>query len=170
MSYEAAVLVIAAVALLLLALMAFGWSRRTRRDRGLVPPNDPLPLGSDVIASYTGFYVATTVHDDALERLAVRGLGFRARADLSVTDAGVVLHLAGSDPLFLKTARLRSAEQATVAIDRVVEKDGLLRLTWTLDDGTPVDSFFRPREASARAAASAITSLLTPSTSTGIDA
>ncbi|MBZ4486399.1 hypothetical protein LQ938_07550 [Microbacterium sp. cx-55] len=170
MSREGALLVMLAVAIVLIGLMGLGWRRRTRRDRGLAAPSEAVPAGSLVRAEFPGLYVATTAHGVALERLAVRGLGFRARADLTVTDDGVVLHLRGQDPIFLSRERLTATEQATVAIDRVVERDGLTRLSWRLDDGTVVDSYFRPQGASARAAADAITALLTSPTPTGTDA
>jgi hypothetical protein len=169
-SREGALVVMLALAVVLLGLAALGWRRRIRRDRGLTPPADTVPAGSLVRAAFSGLYVATTAHDAALERLAVRGLGYRAKADLTVTDDGVVLHLKGQDPIFIARARLTGADQATVAIDRVVERDGLARLSWRLDDGTLVDSFFRPQGASARAAVDAIAPLLTSSTPTGTDA
>ena len=58
------------------------------------------------------------------------------------------------------------AGQATVAIDRVVERDGLTRVTWRIDDDTLVDTYLRPQDASAKALADAIR----PLTSTGSDA
>ncbi|WP_159498731.1 hypothetical protein [Microbacterium sp. 18062] len=170
MSQEGALVVMLGVAVLLIGLMALGWWRRTRRDRGLVAPSGAAPADARWLASFPGLYVATTAHGTALERLAVRGLGFRARADLTVTDAGVVLHLVGQDPIFVARERIVAAEQATVTIDRVVERDGLVRLAWRLDDGTVVDSYFRPQDASARAATAAIAPLLTSTTPTGTDA
>jgi hypothetical protein len=169
-SREGALTVTLVIAVLLIGLMAIGWRRRTRRDSALTVPQEVLPDGSPIRAEFSGLYVATTVHGAALERLAVRGLGFRAKADLTVRDAGVVLHLRGQDPIFIARQRLTAAEQATVAIDRVVERDGLTRISWRLDDDTVVDSYFRPQGASARAAAEAIAPLLTSTTPTGTDA
>ncbi len=59
--------------------------------------------------------------------------------------------------------------QSTVAIDRVVEPGGLVRVVWRTDDDTVVDSYLRPQDASARALADAVRGILTP-TSTGPDA
>ena len=79
--------------------------------------------------------------------------------------------------MFLTTDRLVGVAQATVAIDRVVEPGGLVRLEWRTDDATIVDSYFRPQDASTRAVADAIAQLLaaapslTPTTTpTGSDA
>ncbi|MDF2491491.1 MAG: hypothetical protein K0R60_1391 [Microbacterium sp.] len=170
MSREGALVVMLLVAVLLLGLAGLGWWRRTRRDRDLVVPAEQAPSGSAVRRRFSGLYVATTVHDAALERLAVRGLGYRAKADLTVTDDGLVLDLQGQEPIFISRARLTAAEQATVAIDRVVERDGLARFSWRIDDATVVDSYFRPQGTSARAATEAIASLLISTTPTGNDA
>jgi hypothetical protein len=106
----------------------------------------------------TGFYVATTRHGEALERLAIRGLGFRSRVDVTVTDRGVALDLVGQPRMFIPVAHRRRRPR-TVAIDRVVEPGGLVRLTWRAQhgDATPVvDSYLRPRTRGARRAIAAI--------------
>jgi hypothetical protein len=169
MSREGALLIMLAVALLLIGLTLWGWLRRVRRDSGLAAPLGSPPVEAEVLARFSGLYVATTAHDTALERLAVRGLGFRAKADLLITDAGVALLLQGGQPVFIDRTRLVSAQQATVAIDRVVERDGLARLTWRIDDDTIVDSYFRPQDVSARAVAAALDAILPHPTSTGTD-
>lgn len=170
MSREGALLITLAIAVVLIGLMGYGWWRRSRRDSGLVAPFGTSPVNARILAVFPGLYVATTVRGTALERLAVRGLRYRAKANLVVTDAGLVLDLAGQEPIFLAAARIDEAQQATVTIDRVVERDGLLRLGWRLDDGTAVDSYYRPQDASARAAAAAISPLLPSTTPTGSDA
>ncbi|KAA9135178.1 PH-like domain-containing protein [Microbacterium caowuchunii] len=170
MSQEGALLVVVAVAILLIGLMGLGWWRRSRRDSALAAPFGSVPADAAVRGTYPGLYVATTVNGEPLERLAVRGLGFRAKAQLTVTDAGTELALTGQEPIFLRRERIIAAEQATVTIDRVVERDGLLRLTWLLEDGTRADSYFRPQTTTARTVAAAIDSTLTPHTPTGTDA
>jgi len=170
MSREAALTVMLVAAVLLIALMAWGWWRRSRRDAALTAPAEQPPADARVLATFPGLYVATTAHGTALERLAAKGLGFRARGTLTVTDAGVVLDLAGSPRVFIASARLAEVAQASVTIDRVVERDGLVRLCWRLTDDTVVDSYFRPQEDSARALAAAIERLLPSDTSTGTPA
>lgn len=169
MSQQGAVLVMIAVALVLLALLVWGWSRRLRRDRGLTPPYGDIPAGAVPTGVFPGLYVATTKHAEPLERLAMRGLGYRSRADLTVTDQGLAVDLTGQPRIFLPASRITGVAQATVAIDRVVEPDGLARIEWRLDDDTIVDSYFRPQDASARALADAVAGILTPNP-TGPDA
>ena len=171
MTREAALLVIVGVAIVLLALGVWAWRRRVRRDSGLAAPVGEIPDGARHLASIPVLYVATTAHGSALERLAIRGLGFRARGTVIVTDAGVALDLQGQHRLFVPSARVVEVGQATVTIDRVVERDGLTRLVWRIDEDTLVDSYFRPQDASARALAAAIEPILPVPTSppTGSD-
>lgn len=166
MTREAALLVMVGVAVVLLAVLAYAWWRRTRRDARYSAPVGELPADAVETAVFSGLYVATTRHDEPLERLAISGLGFRSRVDVTVTSAGVALDLPGQPRIALTRDRLVDAAQATVAIDRVVERDGLARISWRIDDDTVVDTYLRPQEASAKSLADAIR----PLTSTGSDA
>jgi len=135
---------------IVLVLMWRGWLKRSRRDSAL---KAGYPMPSDVgivLAGADAYYVATTVRDAPLERLAIPGLGFRARAALSVTEIGIILDLDGNPAVFVPAAAIDSVGAARVAIDRVVETDGLVRLGWRLSSpsggasiDTPVDSYFR---------------------------
>lgn len=167
MSREGALLVMIGVAIVLLALLAWAWVRRTRRDARYTAPVGELPEGAVETAAFSGLYVATTRHDEPLERLAITGLGFRSRVDVTVTTAGVALDLQGQPRIALTRERLVDAAQATVAIDRVVERDGLTRISWRIDDDTVVDTYLRPQDASAKALADAVRPLIT---TTGSDA
>jgi hypothetical protein len=159
-----------AFALALLLLMLRSWLARRTRDAKLTA-GYPLPLERAAeLAAAPVFYVATTPRDTPLERLAIAGLGFRARAQVSVIDTGVLLTLAGSDTVYIPASAIENISNATVAIDRVVEKDGLLCLGWRLpaaqpdaaqpdtaqpdaahpDARTSVDSYFRFSDPSDR--------------------
>ncbi|MET0781376.1 MAG: hypothetical protein ABWY26_02255 [Microbacterium sp.] len=161
MTREGALAVMVGGALVLLGLLAWAWWRRTRRDSGLPAPVGEAPKDATTLSTHETLYVATTRHGEPLERLAIRGLAFRSRADLTVTSAGIALDLTGQPRLFLPTERIAEVAQATVAIDRVVERDGLVRISWRLDGDTLVDSYIRPQDASARAVSDEIGALLT---------
>lgn len=142
MSRELAAAIVIGVTLLILLTMALAWRARLRRDSGLVAPLG-VPEHAEVSSRHEVLYVATTRHDQPLERIAVRPLVYRARGEVTLTDRGVALCLDGSSTVFLASSRLVSADRATVAIDRVVEPGGLIRVVWLLDDAQPVDSYLR---------------------------
>jgi hypothetical protein len=89
--------------------------------------------------------------------------------DLTVTDRGAALDLPGLERVVFTPDRIVSVDQATAAIDRVVEKDGLVRLVWTTPQDVVVDTYLRPQDASARQVAEALRTI-TPSASNGSDA
>lgn len=143
-----------------LLLMLHGWRSRRRRQAGVARPL-PLPdtLGAATVA-VDGWYVATTRADEPLERIAVHGLGFRARVSVSVHPEGVVLAVRGSAPFLIEPSALRGAGRATWAIDRVVERDGLVLIGWMLGDD-PVDTYLRlPEPADAAAIVVAVHAFL----------
>ena len=161
MTREGALGVMIAVAVSLVAVLAWAWWRRTRRDSGLAAPVGEAPADAATLFTHEALYVATTRHGEPLERLAIRGLGFRSRAALTVTSAGIALDLTGQPRFFVPTERIVEVAQATVAIDRVVERDGLVRISWRVDAETIVDSYIRPQDASARVVSDEIGALLT---------
>jgi hypothetical protein len=139
-------LVPAAIVLGLLALLLLGmwlaWRARSQRDSGLTA-GEPLPAaGVSPLVTTAVLYVATTRHNEPLERLAIRGLAFRARAELTVATEGVVLSVPGQEPIFFPAHSIRSSRPATWTIDRVVESDGLIAMTWRSGE-TDADSYVR---------------------------
>ena len=82
-------------------------------------------------------YVATTPTGDPLERLAVQGLAFRGTARIEVVPEGMVLRVAGEQASFLPADRIVSAGEASYAIDRGVEPEGLVAVTWIANVADP---------------------------------
>jgi len=139
---EIAALIIAGATALILIAMFIGWRRRIRRDSDLSAPIG-VPEHAEVTARHEVLYVATTRHDQPLERVAIQPLAYRARGELVLTDRGVALSLDGAPTVFIASTRLVAADRATVAVNRVVEPNGLVRLVWRVADGILVDSFLR---------------------------
>jgi hypothetical protein len=136
----------------LLALGALGWYRRKRRQSGIAAPQrPPADLGA-VLGEFPGFYVATTLAGDRLNRVAVHGLGFRAKTTVVVAERGVVVPIAGQADVFIPKGDITAASRATWTIDRVVENDGLTMISWGLAE-TAVDSYFRAENTEALLAA-----------------
>jgi hypothetical protein len=132
-------------------LMVLGWRALRRRQTDVVGlatvPSDPgaTMLTEDLL------YVATTRAEQPLERIAVKGLGFRARAVLTVASGGIRLDLAGGEPGFIPTAALLGVGRATWTIDRAISNDGLVFIRW--NTGTALDSYFRAADPAALVAA-----------------
>lgn len=135
-------LVIVAIVALVFVGFALGWRARQRRQAGLPAlATPPAVLGSPRLVDDV-LYVATTAAESPTDRIAVRGLGFRARATVTVVPEGVVLALAGQPDAFIPRSAVIGVGRATWTIDRVVGKDGLVFLRWSLGD-THVDTNLR---------------------------
>ena len=146
MTRELAVIVMLLVGCLILGLMLWGWMRRKRRDTGLTAPLDqrtPEQLAADTGYRVSGLYVASTAQGAPLDRLAISGLAFRAKVDVTVSEAGVALALAGERPVLITREMLLGADRATWTVDRVVEPGGLVLIAWRAANGTVVDSYLR---------------------------
>ncbi|MGR2751640.1 PH-like domain-containing protein [Agromyces arachidis] len=144
------VLVAVAVVGVIAFLMVRSWRRRTIRDESLAAYAPPTALGMPDL-EVEALYVATTPEAEPLERLAVEGLAFRGSAHVEVHPSGVLLRIAGELPSWVPADRIAGAGTATYAIDRGVEPEGLVALTWIVDDRsepelpTRVDSYVRCR-------------------------
>ena len=116
MTREAAVMVMVAVAVVLLGLAAWVWVRRARRDR--TPLIQPAELNdADVLReTIDALYVATTVHDAPLERIAAPGLGYRSPATVTVTDSAVALDLTNQPRITIGADRISAADLARAAV------------------------------------------------------
>jgi hypothetical protein len=144
--------VLAAVAVIgvIAYLMLRSWRARTIRDESLAAYAPPADLGIPTL-EVEALYVATTPEAEPLERLAVEGLAFRGAAHVEVHPTGVLLRIAGELPSYVPGDRIAGAGTATYAIDRGVEPEGLVALTWIVDDRsepeapTRVDSYLRCR-------------------------
>ncbi|WP_295117911.1 hypothetical protein [uncultured Leifsonia sp.] len=154
------------VVIVVLALAIVGWRRRVRRDApagGGYPAPQSL---SAATASSEVLYVATTKAGEPLERLALPGLAYRGRGTVDVSSDGVQLRVTGEDPVFIPAASLTGVGASTVAIDRVVERDGLVRLCWTTSGGVAADSYFRVVDPAGRGRLTAAVDDIIPAAST----
>jgi hypothetical protein len=147
-----AALLVLALLVVLLGLMWLGWRNLRRRSAGIPAPlGIPAESGAERLRT-PGMHVATTHAGRPLDRVVVRGLGFRANADIRVTASGVELRLAGGAECFIPASAVRQVDRASWTIDRAVERGGLVVLGWTLGE-TPVDTNLRVEDPAALAAA-----------------
>ena len=157
-----------AAALLLVAFtfMALAWRARHRRANNYATWP---PLADNPIESHEIFYVATTLGANSLERVALKGFTYRGFASLEVFSDGLQVRLKTNDVLAIPASAMIRYEFSQVAIDKVVEKEGLIGLTWlSAPSAVPAQeltTFVRLRDASARDHLTAVFSkLVTPTT------
>jgi hypothetical protein len=135
-----------AIIAVVFVLLGIGWRNRLRRQSDVeqlpaVPAELSLPM-----AAADGQYVATTTAGDWLDRIAVRGLGIRTNAELTVHPEGALFERSGAGPLFIPADRLTGIRQDSGMAGKFVEKDGLLVVSWTLGS-RELDTGFRTRRA-----------------------
>jgi hypothetical protein len=143
-------IVAAVVVAVVVWLMVRSWRRRSRRDARLGAYPVPGALAAALLEAEV-LYVASTPEGEPFERLAVDGLAFRGAGRLEVFDAGVLLRIAGEPPSFIPAERIVGAGAASHAIDRGVEPEGLVAITWQPHESEPgeapvsIDSYLRAR-------------------------
>ncbi len=81
-------LVVVVILVLAFTGMWFGWRARRRRQADVPTLATPPAELGEVRRREDLLYVATTRADAPLDRIAVHGLGFRARAQLTVAASG----------------------------------------------------------------------------------
>lgn len=124
--------------------MALGWRKRQLSQAHLaVVAELPNHLGTPEFHCDDVHYVGTSHTGNTLERIAVRPLAYRGRADLEVHASGVAIGITGESAFFIPVERIETVATAQSTIDRAVERDGLLALRWRLANDTSVESFFR---------------------------
>lgn len=153
-------LVVAAIISLAFWGMYRSWKRRTKESAStsstasthlgsVARENRGSALTDEANATvFTAFYVATTPAESPLQRLNLPGLGFRAKARILIFADYIEIAPAGETPTVISAPSFLGVRRARVAIDRVVEKDGLTAIDWGVtnaatDQRLLVTSYFR---------------------------
>lgn len=89
--------------------------------------------GKPVVAA-RGQYVATVFYDRPLDRVVTGGLMHRGKAQLVVTDSGIGIERVGEESFAIDAKQLVAINRASSTIDRGVEADGLLAISWKLGE------------------------------------
>lgn len=82
------------------------------------------------------FYASTVFADNKLSRVWAHGLGGRGKAKLFLDPSGVSLERTGEPSIFIPKADLIAMSRESATIDKGVERNGLLALTWNLGETT----------------------------------
>ena len=122
------------ICMLLAALALRAWRRRASDQAAeFSAPLEALEFFGDVLAQAKAFYVATTREVNHLERINAYGLGARGLAQVLVFSEGLLIVRNGERPLAIDRSQLTSVEFTQVAIDKAVEADGLVSVSWVQD-------------------------------------
>ena len=138
MDKSTTVVIVVVFMAVMLGAMALSWWARKKRQSGYAElATVPTELG-ELLGEFTGLYLASTPVGEPLNRIAVRGLGFRARTTIEVFTAGLVF----IGDRFVPAATIDGIGRASYTIDRGVEPDGLTVVSWHLGEAH-LDSYFR---------------------------
>ncbi len=128
------VIVLVVIGLALWGMRA-GWKARAGRQVDLPEPATAADGEATwLLADVPARYVATTIHDDWLDRVVVHDLGIPSRALASVGPAGLRCVREGARDLFIPTVAIESVRSGRGIAGSVFERDGIVIVTWRLGD------------------------------------
>lgn len=137
--------------------MFMAWRKKSQRDSrfSLVVPGSPSSTGHSKERVYPCLYVATTLATDPMMRISIPGLTYRAQCNVTVSSEGMSISPDGEKTSFISASQVIQLHRAQVAIDRVVEKDGLTAVSWKafdtkIQDIVELTSFFRFQDFASR--------------------
>ena len=114
----------------ILVAVAIRSVKRRAQAQGPIALLDVDSLTGNEIAEASGFYVATTFADAPLSRLADKRLLHRGKARLSVLTDGLIIDRTGEPSISIQANDIQFVGRASATIDRGVENNGLLAITW----------------------------------------
>ena len=110
---------------------------------------EALEYFGELLVQAKAFYVATTFSANHLDRINAYGLGARGIAQVLVFSEGLLIVRNGERPLAIDRADLEAVEFTQVAIDKAVEPDGLVSISW-MHDGQSLATQLRIVDAANR--------------------
>ena len=140
-----ALLALLLVLLLLWRQMFAGWRARARRQADVAAPAG-LGARTPGPGAVEGTYVSTVEAGNALERIAVHGLGTRSAVTVVVDAGGVTLLRQGARSFRIPRTDLLGVGRGAGMAGKWVGGEGLVVLRWKLGERV-VDTGVRPRRA-----------------------
>lgn len=138
---------IAFLMLLIVPFFSFLAWRSVRRRKAVQEKVLAEPQLADQITGAECIYVATVFYENPLDKVWAHGLGTRGNAEIAIQDGRVHIQRTGERSLSFTPidVQLRSA-----TIDKGVERDGLVELSWELE-GQPLATLIRFRSPASQA-------------------
>lgn len=136
---------LAALFVLFLWLMYRSWLVRARKQASSVGelPTVPADLGAQVLEPTTGLYTGTTLAPSWQNRIVVGDLGFRATAELTRFERGILLERDGAEVIWIPQESITAVRTERGHAGKVMTDNGVLVIRWKLPTGTEVDTGFR---------------------------
>lgn len=134
-----------ALFLLCLWLMYRAWNKKAARQRDRIGelPAVPAELGAQLLEPTTGLYLGSTIAPSWQDRIAVGDLGFRATAELTRFERGILLERDGATPIWIPQESVTAVRTERGHAGKVMTNNGVLVIRWTLPSGTEIDTGFR---------------------------
>ncbi|WP_327118768.1 transporter [Nocardia sp. NBC_01730] len=126
-------------------LMYRGWRNRAARQAARIGelPAVPAELGAQVLEPTTGLYLGSTIAPSWQDRITVGDLGFRATAELTWFERGILLERDGATVLWIPQESITAVRTERGHAGKVMTQDGVLVIRWKLPTGTEIDTGFR---------------------------
>lgn len=126
-------------------LMYRGWQNRAARQAARIGelPHVPGDLGAQVLEPTTGLYLGSTIAPSWQDRITVGDLGFRATAELTRFERGILLERDGATVLWIPQESITAVRTERGHAGKVMTEDGVLVIRWKLPTGTEIDTGFR---------------------------
>ncbi|MFT4087083.1 MAG: transporter [Gordonia sp. (in: high G+C Gram-positive bacteria)] len=128
-----------------ISLVLWGWRNRGKRQQAQVGefPVPPADLGEPRIGPHTGLYVGSTLAPSWQNRVAVGDYGDRAETEYIDYPAGILLSRTGASPIWIPREDIVAVRTENGHAGKVMSRDGVLVIRWTLPSGTTLDSGVR---------------------------
>ncbi|WP_028476704.1 hypothetical protein [Nocardia sp. CNY236] len=126
-------------------LMYRGWHTRAagQAERIGALPEVPADLGAQVLEPTTGLYLGSTIAPGWQDRITVGDLGFRATAELTRFERGILLERGAATAIWIPQESITAVRTERGHAGKVMTEDGVLVIRWKLPTGTEVDTGFR---------------------------
>jgi hypothetical protein len=113
--------------------MRIGWRNRARRE--VAPPITELPIGiKQVTEPVAARFAGTTISGNWLDRITNFDLGTPRGIDLQIFEEGIYLSDQTNFKLWLAKNSITNIKTSRGIAGDVVEKDGMLIITWQLGE------------------------------------
>ncbi|MFJ4655533.1 transporter [Nocardia sp. NPDC088792] len=139
------VLLLVVLFALCLWLMYRAWTKRAKKQAGAIGdlPAVPADCGAQLLEPTTGMYLGSTLAPSWIQRVTVGDLGFRATAEMTRFERGILLERSGAGTIWIPQESITAVRTERGHAGKVMTQDGVLVIRWTLPTGTEVDTGFR---------------------------